>query len=236
MHTHSWLFVSTRAMGVRIRAAATPGVRNRESPAPDRVGRSQSSNARLCERRPLPQGVAMHRSLTHPASRTAGGFFDRRSTLAAVALAIALPLMPFADMPVAAAATRTSFTVGATVTARAALTAESVPPALDVSARDVERGFVEVSSVIRLVVTNTSPDGFALDLFPVSPMFSAVTVRGNGAVAAFDGAGGEIFERGLHGAAVPVLLNFRFELAPGTLPGRYPWPLQFSVRPLAGVD
>jgi hypothetical protein len=188
---------------------------------PARATHTQHPNSRVFAWRTAQTEVVTRRSSLHP------------WILAAGALALALSLL-IGDMPVAAAATRTTFTVGATVAARTIIAASSVPAELEISARDVERGYIEVPHATRLMVCNTGPDGFALELWPVSPVFSTVTVRANGAVAIFDEAGGEIVERGLRGTALPLQLDFRFELSPGTVPGHYPWPLQFGVRPLAG--
>ena len=111
-----------------------------------------------------------------------------------------------------------------------------MPVALDVSSSDVERGFVEVVQVARLVVTSNSREGFALDVRPVSSLFSAVTLQGTGTEVSLDSTGGTIVLRGRRGAAVPLTLVFRFQLAPGTVAGQYPSPLQFGVQAVAALS
>ncbi len=129
----------------------------------------------------------------------------------------------------------TSFTVGATVQPRTGIVAQSVPSILEVLPSDVERGFVEVPTTIRLAVSNTNPDGFVLDLWPMTTVITTIIVRGAGAEASLEANGGTIVQRGQRGTAIPLLLTFRFNLTPGTAPGRYPWPVHFDARPLIGA-
>jgi len=139
------------------------------------------------------------------------------------------PALGMAQSPGAAGA---NFGVGATVLASAGIAAQTLPQSLEVSASDVERGFVEVPNTVRLAVTSTSRDGFALDFWPRTTAFTAIIVRGAGPDASLDGNGGTIVQRGRHGVAMPLLLGFRFNLARGTTPGIYPWPVQIDARPV----
>ncbi len=166
---------------------------------------------------------------TAPAN-TAGGGASLRVVLAA---GLALGLAPAAPGSLGATTARGVLSVGATVLARADIRLASVPEAIEISSADLARGFIDIAEPARLVVRNTSAVGFELEVQPVSPLFTAVEIRGSGADVAFDAAGGAIAQRGRRGAELPVVLGFRFTLAPGLAPGRYPWPLAFSVRPLA---
>ena len=129
-------------------------------------------------------------------------------------------------------AARGSFVVGLTVLSRTAVVSAAAPALLDISQADVRRGYVDAASATRLVVTNTNPRGFALDVWPVVPVFEAVSVRGTGGTVTIERDGGTIVERGIYGPLLPIELRYRFTLAPGTQPGSYPWPLHFSIRPL----
>ncbi len=133
----------------------------------------------------------------------------------------------------AAVTARAQMPVGATVLARALIAEEQSPAVLEVSAADVARGYVDVRGATRLTVANTSPYGFALDVWPAVPVFRALVVGGLGAEARLGDDGGAIVQRGQRGAALPLTLDLRFQLAPGVAPGRYPWPLRYSVHPLA---
>lgn len=153
--------------------------------------------------------------------------------LGPVALGLSLCVASTAAVSTASAATtRASFSVSVTVMPRTAILAASMPKALEVSASDVERGFVDVTTESLLVVTNNSPGGFELDVWPVGSVFSSVTVHGFGTDAALDADGGSICLRGRRGPSIPMRLAFRFQLAAGTVPGRYPWPLQFDIQPV----
>jgi hypothetical protein len=151
----------------------------------------------------------------------------------AVTLAAALAAVGAAGALLAAPTARTSFAVGAVVLARAGISQQTVPEALVLSAQDVARGFVDRPAAVHFSIVNTSTVGFALDVLPVSGVIAGVEVEGAGAQVAFDAGGGTIVARGLRGRSIELALGFRFQLAPGVAPGRYPWPLAFNVRPLA---
>ena len=170
------------------------------------------------------------RGLVRAASRTA----KRRRAMLAAAFAAVLCLDPGLGMsqPLGIPA---SFTVGAMVLPHTAIVALATPTTLEVQTSDVERGYIEVSSTVRLTVSNTSPEGFALDLSPTTTAFSTITVRAAGGEATLDAGGGTIVQRGQRGPAIPVLLTFRFNLALATAPGRYPWPVHFAARPLTAA-
>ena len=140
----------------------------------------------------------------------------------------------FPGSTASAATTHSAMAVSVIVMPLTAILAASMPDALEVSARNVERGFVEVTRESPIVVSNNSPGGFVLEIWPVGSVFSAVTVYGIGANVLIGADGGSIYLRGRHGAAIRMRLNFRFRIPPGTLPGRYPWPIQFGIQPIMG--
>ena len=151
----------------------------------------------------------------------------------ALALMVALCAITGAGAPLAAPSAHASFSVGAVVLAHAGITEQSLPVALELSATDVARGYVDLPAAARLSIVNTSPAGFALEVLPVGSVVAAVAVDGAGGQAVFDAGGGSIVERGVRGHGIALALGFRFQLAPDALPGRYPFPVAFSVRPLA---
>ncbi|HTY48912.1 MAG TPA: hypothetical protein VMB48_04385 [Steroidobacteraceae bacterium] len=113
----------------------------------------------------------------------------------------------------------------------------SSPAGLAISAADVARGYVEVRRATRLTVTSLGQAGYLLDVSPTAAVFTEVLVEGVGRQVTLGSNGGTIFERGGIGLSPPLalMLDFRFTLAPGVTPGRYPWPLRFQVRPLASL-
>ena len=156
-----------------------------------------------------------------------------RGVTVSLALGAALVLAPADGARPGESSARASFSVGAVVLARAGIAATDVPATLLISARDVARGFVDVEHAARLTVLNTSSVGYALEVLTLTPLFSGIEVRGTGADVSLDATGGSIVQRGRRGTSIPLALGFRFVLAPGIAPGSYPWPLGFSVRPLA---
>ena len=156
-----------------------------------------------------------------------------RGVTASLALGAALVLAPADGARPGESAAHASFSVGAVVLARAGIAAAEIPGTLDISANDVARGFVDLEHGARLTVLNTSSVGYALEVVPLRPLFAGIEVRGTGADVSLDANGGSIVQRGRRGASIPLALGFRFVLAPGIAPGTYPWPLAFSVRPLA---
>ena len=137
--------------------------------------------------------------------------------------------------PATAAAVSARILVSAAVLPRTAILSATMPASLDVSASDVARGFVEVRGSSRILVTNNSPEGFELEVFTGASIFSSVAVYGLGGDDTVDAYGGEIFLPSRRGASIPFALSYRFQLAPGTVPGHYPWPLQFGVRPISSI-
>jgi hypothetical protein len=108
----------------------------------------------------------------------------------------------------------------------------SAPTALEVTADDASRGFIDVIEPLRLQIASNSAEGYALDIAPLGSLLAAVAVYGMGQDIRFGADGGSIVQRWQHGQAVLLDLRFRFVLAPGVPPGRYPYPLRLAVRPL----
>ncbi len=157
-----------------------------------------------------------------------------RAATLIVAAPLALSLYASTDSAPWAATARSEIAVGVTVLARTVIAAESNPAALEVTPLDVARGYVDAPQATRLTIANTSPYGYELDVWPAAPVFREVTIVGFGPQVRLGDEGGAIVARGARGPALPLVLDFRFRLAPGLAPGRYPWPLRFQVRPVAG--
>jgi hypothetical protein len=124
------------------------------------------------------------------------------------------------------------FGVSATVLAEASLRLEAAPGELDVSAQDISRGFIDMTEPVRVRVASNSPDGFVLDIWPVGSMLAALGVHGVGGDIRFGAEGGTIVQRWQHAQSMSLNLSFRFVLAPGLVPGRYPYPLRITARAL----
>jgi hypothetical protein len=126
----------------------------------------------------------------------------------------------------------TELSVSATVRATARIDLQSVPAALEISALDLARGYIDVPQPTQLLVRSNSQSGFALDVLTVAPILSSMSIQGLDSQAALGPDGGSIVQRWQRPQAVNLSLRFRFALAPGIAPGMYPWPVRVSVRPL----
>ena len=123
--------------------------------------------------------------------------------------------------------------VSITVRAVANMQIKSAPPGLNVSSADLQRGFIDVTQPTELTVHSNSPNGFALDVLTIaSPLVSSMVVEGLNSDLALGAEGGTIVQRWTHPQSVNLSLTFRLALAPGLVPGNYPWPLRLAVRPL----
>ena len=129
----------------------------------------------------------------------------------------------------------TEFAVTATVRAVANLEVQSAPNDIEISAADLERGFVEVAQPTQLIVRSNSQSGFALEVLTVAPMLSSMVVEGLDSDLYLGADGGTIVQRWRQAQAVKLSLRFRFALVPGLKAGDYPWPVRFAVRPLDSI-
>jgi hypothetical protein len=122
--------------------------------------------------------------------------------------------------------------VSVTVRPVAKIEHESVPAGLEISAADLQRGFIEVGQPTQLTVRSNSPNGFELEILTVAPLLSSMIVEGLNSELALGAEGGTIVQRWQKPQAVNLSLRFRFALAPGLGIGNYPWPVRLAVRPL----
>lgn len=99
-----------------------------------------------------------------------------------------------------------------------------------ISASDVERGFVEIAAASRLEVRNPRPSVF--EFRGVGRLFRAVRISSSAGTAEFGAEGGTLLAKPDDTGLSSVALDYRFELSPGTQPGRHKWPLALTVLPL----
>jgi hypothetical protein len=110
------------------------------------------------------------------------------------------------------------------------------PTSVQVTEADVARGYVEVQSRMQLTVETNSDDGYGVAMANhMSEAFRDTRVTGLGggdmrfsseSVAMRQAAAGKGMRR------ETLDLGFRFELAPGTRQGTYPWPVQVGLMPV----
>ena len=135
-----------------------------------------------------------------------------------------------AAVPAAAESVSTQMTVSARVVARAIVTVASQPPAVDVTAADVARGYVDVLSPIVVHGRTNSRSGYLLHVANTSIEFSSIQLAFEGATMSVSGEGW--IARPYIQAGETLTATARLRLAPGVIPGRYPLPLSISGSPL----
>lgn len=128
---------------------------------------------------------------------------------------------------------RATLTVAVTVPPVSRLEVLSQPTSVQITAQDLQRGYVDLSEPIRLKIYSNAREGFALEVLPMSPLIQAIAVHGLGSEADLGAEGGRIVERWEHPQAASLSLTFRLVLAPGAMPGTYPWPLHLSIAPVS---
>jgi hypothetical protein len=99
-----------------------------------------------------------------------------------------------------------------------------------VTARDVERGYVEVQAGSNFSVVTNTQDGLIIEFRPRGDMFRSVVVMGLRAPVEISANGGIATNDTPHGKTTFHQLGYRFMLRPDLQPGDYAWPLEISVR------
>jgi hypothetical protein len=125
-----------------------------------------------------------------------------------------------------------NLSVSVTVQPVAKIEHESAPNGLQISAADLQRGFIDVRQPTQFTVRSNSPNGFELDVLTVAPLLSSMIVEGLNSDLELGADGGTIVQRWQKPQSVNLSLRFRFALAPGLSAGNYPWPVRLAVRPL----
>ena len=166
-------------------------------------------------------------------SRSAPSPYGRRTTLRALARGAGAVIAGAAIFGWCTADTRTQFMVQATVLPVARFTRLTAPSALEVTPADAARGYVEVSQPT-LVSVASNTGGFVLDVHTIVPVLAGISVYGLSGSVTLAGEGGSIVERSRPPGTADLDLTYRLALNPGTVAGRYTWPLQLAVRPLIG--
>jgi len=126
----------------------------------------------------------------------------------AAVLALALPAG-------AAYSGGTQLALSAVVAKSSRISLRGQPASLEVSAADVARGYVELPAGIRIELWSNNREGLMLSFASSAPFLWSATrlVPGESRRHSFE-------------------LRERLPLAPATVPGSYPWPVQVVATPL----
>ena len=160
----------------------------------------------------------------HPARPSA------RAVLCTVALAGLGPLL-LADQ------VNAPLQVSAVVAPRIALSVQA-PAQLAISARDIERGHVDVTEPTRISVQSNAPGGVLLDVQTAAGMFTGLELTAEGTVTRLPAEGGMITLRWPTPTSEgrrEQAWHWRLLLRPDVVAGSYAWPLRISAQPLQPV-
>jgi len=102
---------------------------------------------------------------------------------------------------------------------------------INVTREDVVRGFVQVAGGSRLTVATRSQGDYTLHFVRRGALFRSVKVEGIGSTIELGAQGGTVIQHDVPAGKAVVTVNYRFELAPATVPGTYAWPLELVARP-----
>jgi hypothetical protein len=106
---------------------------------------------------------------------------------------------------------------------------------IEVSAEDVARGMLEISAGTRLLIVGTKLMRVAVRFRSSGHPFRAVKIGGTGDGAEFTQTGEAHLAAQGHPERGIATLNYRFTLAPDTVPGTYAWPLQMNVHRIVAL-
>jgi len=120
--------------------------------------------------------------------------------------------------------------VSATVVASARLTVESQPGAVDVTAEDIERGYVDLDAPILLRVQTNSRRGYLLQVANSDDAFSQIEISfGNTEMrVAHEGWVDRPYVRG----GESIAMRARLRLSPLAQPGRRALPIEVTASAL----
>jgi hypothetical protein len=125
-------------------------------------------------------------------------------------------------------AQRTQFSVTASVLPRTTIEA-AVPTTVEISASDIERGYIEQSATYR--VRSNDPRGFLLQIRPRTKLAAAVRLDGHSQSVALGTHGIEL-HRPWQAGAQEVLLRIRVRLDGLVRPGRIELPVHVTFAAL----
>jgi len=136
--------------------------------------------------------------------------------------------------PLYAAGSNTAqMNVSVQVIARTILTVDVQPSAVNITADDIARGYVDVPQAVAFRVRSNSRAGYTLTFQPVNFPFSAAEVRWGAQSAVVEGGDwmaslSHPYQQGSSAGSLAV----RLRLSAGVEPGSYAWPLQVAANSL----
>jgi hypothetical protein len=136
-----------------------------------------------------------------------------------------------AAFPAIAGSTSAQMQVSVRVVARTILTVEQQPETVEISASDAARGYLDIPDAVALRIRSNAADGYALRFTPVVAPFTRAEITWNSVVLVVGTEPASLAQQYKRGSA-SGLMRVRLFLAPATVPGSYPWPVQLFAASL----
>src|SRR5712691_873566 len=133
--------------------------------------------------------------------------------------------------PASAASTSAQLSISVQVVALTILTVDSQPAAIEVSATDVARGYVEVPQAVLFHVRSNAINGYTVQFDPMSYPFSRADINWGNTMATV-GADGTWLRQPYQQGTTTGSLNVRLTLAPDATAGSYAWPVRIAANSL----
>ena len=136
-----------------------------------------------------------------------------------------------AAFPAIAASQSAQMQVSVHVVARTILTVEQQPETVEITASDVARGYLDIPNAVALRIRSNAANGYALRFASLDATFTRAEITWDNIVFVIirEAVGlTQPYQRGLTSG----LMRVRLFLAPATVPGSYPWPIQVSAASL----
>jgi hypothetical protein len=121
--------------------------------------------------------------------------------------------------------------VSVQVIARTIVTVGQQPAAIDVTAKDIQRGYIDLPAAVAFQVRSNARNGYALQFEPVGGPFSRAQVKWGNRTAVV-GADGSWLSQSYQPGTATGLLDVRLVLTAEATPGSYAWPIRFDANSL----
>ena len=121
--------------------------------------------------------------------------------------------------------------VSVQVIARTIVTVGQQPAAIEVTAADVQQGYIDLPAAVAFQVRSNARNGYTLQFEPVAGPFSRAQVQwGNSTTVV--GADGSWLTRSHQQGTANGILDVRLVLTADATPGSYAWPIRFDANSL----
>ena len=151
----------------------------------------------------------------------------RKQTTLLLSLLVIAAFLPNAY----ANSTSATMNVSVQVIARTIVTVGQQPAAIDVTARDIQRGYIDLPAAVAFQVRSNARNGYVLQFEPVAGPFSRAQVKWDNSTATV-GADGTWITRSSQPGIATGVLDVRLVLAADAEPGSYAWPIRFDANSL----